>query len=220
MSKAAVRFFLPVLCLLVLTACSGDNPAQPGSDVSLDGASPATETGGVEQPLPPEDGNPGISVASLPVGGQSEGSPGDQCVRVSWILSSTDNKIPGGLAVKITGAAFAPDRYVQADHGCQGPPCVGLTLSAGELRCDLPIRPKDAGATELSPGDEVAMSMRGRVLCTDYGGDPCRSFADAVLGSPQTIPIPLPVSPEGPPDSTTGSDGDTTPETTGTSTGG
>lgn len=220
MSKAAVRLGLPLLCLLALTACSGDSTAGSGSEVSLDGASPATETGGVEQPLPPEDGSPVISVASLPVGGQSEGSPGDQCVRVSWILSSTENTIPGGLSVKITGVAFAPDRYVQADHGCAGPACVGLTLSSAELRCDLPIRPTETTATELSESDEVKMSLKGRVLCTDYDANPCKTFAATVLGSPQTIPVPLPVSPEGPTDSTTGSGGETTPEATSTSTGG
>jgi len=174
----------------------------------------------VEQPLPPEDGNPGISVASLPVGGQAVGSPGDQCVQVSWILSSTDNNIPRGLAVKITGVGFKPARYVQADHGCQGPACIGLTLSSAELRCALPIRPTDRTATELSESDKVKLSLKGRVLCTDYDVSPCKSFAATVLGSPQTIPIPLPVSPQGPTDSTTGSGGDTTPEATSTSTGG
>lgn len=212
MSKAAVRFCLPVAFLLALTSCSGahsvqlDSASTPG--LSLDATPPPTEnTTAAEQPLPPRDGNPGISVATLPVGGQSGGSPGTggvQCVQVNWILSTAGDTIPAGLAVEITGAAFEPDAYRLTDDACPGPPCIAHVFRASALACDLPIRPRLDGATGLSETEQVSVSVQGRVLCTNYDGAPCKTFVEAVRGEPQTISLPLPVSPDTPSGSTTG----------------
>jgi len=202
MSKAALRFFLPMALFLVLTACSRSDSVQLESGSSSgqateDGSSPQTEnTAAPEQPLPSKDGNPGIEVASLPIGGQSEGSQGTdgaQCLKVNWILSTTENAIPEGLAVKITGAAFEPDAYRAVDGGCQGPPCIGHAFRAAELACDLPIRPTEADATGLSQTEEVSVSLQGRIVCTDWSADTCRTFVEAVRASPQTLSVPLPV---------------------------
>lgn len=215
MTKAAFRL-LAVAFLLALAACSGADPVQLDSSStqgSIDGAPPATEDpGALEQPLPPRDGNPGISVATLPVGGQGGGSGTDgvQCVQVNWLLSTSQDAIPAGLAVEITGAAFEPDAYVVTDGSCEGPPCIDYIFQASEVACDLPIRPSVAGATELSDSEEVSVSVQGRVLCTDYDAAPCRTFVEAVRGDPQTISVGLPLSPEAPPDST-GSDPSTAP---------
>lgn len=207
MSKPVFRL-LAVALVLALAGCSGDDQAQLDSSStqgSIDGAPPATEDpGALEQPLAPRNGNPGIPVASLPIGGQSggPGTDGVQCVQVNWLLSTNGDAIPAGLAVEITGAAFEPDAYLVTDGSCEGPPCIDYIFQASEVACDLPIRSSVAGATELSDSEEVSVSVQGRVLCTDYDAAPCRTFVEAVRGEPQTISVGLPVSPEAPPDPT------------------
>jgi len=202
MSKAAVRLILPIVLFLVLTSCSRSGSVQLESGSSAgqatEGASPppTENTAAAEQPLPSKGGNPGIEVASLPIGGQSQGSPGTdgaQCVKVNWILSTAANSIPDGLAVEITGAAFEPDVYRAVNGGCQRPPCIGRAFRAAELACDLPIRPTEAGATALSETEEVSVSLQGRIVCTDWNADSCRTFVEAVRASPQTLSVPLPV---------------------------
>jgi hypothetical protein len=224
MSKIAVRFWLCVVFLLALTACSGSNAVQSGSTSALATGAPSTEnTTAVEQPLPARGGNPGISVASLPIGGQSEGATGTdgaQCVRVNWILSASGDTIPSGLAVEITSVAFEPDAYRVADNPCQEPPCIGHIFRASELVCDLPIRPTDASATGLSETEQVSVSAQGRVLCTDYGDVACKTFVSAVRGSPQTLTVPLPISPQATQDSAGGSGATPQPQVTSTSSGG
>jgi hypothetical protein len=169
--------------------------------VDLGSGAPATESSGaVEQPLPPRGNNPGITVASLPIGGGGGGSSGEgalQCIRVNWILSSSGSAIPAGLAVNITGVTFEPDVYQPAEGPCQGPPCIGFTFKLSEIACDLPIRPKSSEATSLSESEQVTVSAQGRVLCSDYGSSPCKDFAGQVRGSPQTLSVPLPIPPEG-----------------------
>jgi len=224
MSKAVVRFWLSVAFLLALTACSGSNAVQSGSAPALATGAPSTEnTTALEQPLPVRGGNPGISVASLPIGGQSEGATGTddvQCVRVNWILSTSGDTIPSGLAVEITSVAFEPDAYRVTDNPCQGPPCIGHVFRASELACDLPIRPTDASATGLSDTEQVSVSAQGRVLCIDYGGVPCKTFVSAVRGDPQTLTVPLPTSPQAPQDSVTGSGATSPPQMSSASSGG
>jgi hypothetical protein len=202
MSKSACRRVLPVVVLLLLTACSGGGGAQPEASPTVDigGGEPATESSGaVEQPLPPSGDNPGIKMASLPIGGGggggSSGDGGLQCVRVNWILSASGSAIPGGLAVRITGASFAPNAYRTANSPCQGPPCIGFTFELSEIACDLPIRPKRSDATSLSETDQVAVSIQGRVLCTDYGSSLCKDFVGEVRDSPQVILLPVPIPP-------------------------
>lgn len=234
MSKAAVRSCLAVACLLALTACSGANQDQaPSGSVSgevvdatpaPEDATPAQEnTTAAEQPLPPREGNPGISVATLPIGGGSDVSSandGAQCVHVNWILSTTGDSLPAGLSVQITGAAFEPDVYRVADNGCQGPPCIGKIFRSAERACDLPIRPKDSRATGLNESEQVKLSAQGRVLCTNYDAAPCKSFVVAVQGEPQTISLALPVSPDAAPGSTADPGGTTPSGTTSPSPGG
>jgi hypothetical protein len=177
--------------------------------VDIGGGVLATESSGaVEQPLPARGDNPGVTVASLPIGGGSGGSSGSgglQCVRVNWILSS-GVALPDGLAVSITGATFEPDVYQSVGSPCEGQTCIGFTFKLSEVACDLTIKPKRADATELSDSEQVSVSMQGRVLCTDSGSTPCKDFVRVVHGSPRTLTVPLPIAPEGPAKPTSGSD--------------
>jgi hypothetical protein len=204
MSQAAVRSRLPVVVFVVvnaLAACSGADQTQPVSVAgTVASAAPSTEnTTAVEKPQAPRGGNPGIAVASLPVGGQSAGSPGTggaQCLSVNWVL--TTNPIPPGLAVKVTDFAFDPGVYRVTDDPCPGSPCSGFTFQGSERACDLPVRPVVATATALSETEQVTVSMGGHVLCTDYSGAACRTFVESVRGLPSTLALWLPVTPEAP----------------------
>jgi hypothetical protein len=225
MSKAAVRSCLSVVILLAATACSGADQTQPVVAGTVATDAPSTEnTTAAERPQAPRGGNPGIAVASLPVGGQSagpQGTGGAQCLSVNWVL--TTHAIPSGLAVKITDVAFDPAVYRVTDDSCQGPPCSGFTFQGSERACDLPVRPRLEGATALSETEQVTVSMAGHVLCTDYSGAACTTFVESVRGLPSTLALWLPVTPESPtspPDSATGSATNAPPQSTSATPGG
>ena len=196
MSKAAVRTCMSVVLLLALSACSGASPDQPGSTptVAADAAAPPTEnTTAVEQPLPPQEGKPGISVATLPIGGNDQGL--DPCVQVSW----SGGDIPQGYGAEINGVGFEPDAYQQSDASCPGSPCMGHVFRANELQCDLAIRPSDASKTDRSGNEQVKVFMDGRVLCPDYSAAACTDFAESVRKQSSSMTLALPISPEAPP---------------------
>lgn len=163
------------------------------------GETPATESSGaVQQPLQSTGGNPGFDVASLPIGGQSEGTFGDsgvQCVRVNWTLPPPGGAIPAGIAVLVTGASFAPDVFDPENAPCELAPCVGFTFKLSEVACDLPIGPRQANATGLSDSERATLTLRGLIACTDKDSATCTSFVSAVRGSPQTLTVPLPIVP-------------------------
>ena len=223
MSKAAVRTCLPVLFLLALAACSG---AQPTDSVSVAGtaaeAPPSTEnTTAVEEPQAPKEGDPAIQVASLPIGGtgpDSTGPDGNRCVTANWAPTDDAASLTQGYGVTVTTVILDPDAYLQTDGACPGPPCIGHTFRTSDLACDVSLRPTEAGKTDLG-AQEIALSMKGEVLCPAPGSQPCQDFRDAVENDPRRVTVRVPVAPQAPADSNTGS-GDTTPsETSSTGSG-
>jgi hypothetical protein len=215
MSKAAARLLLPVALLLVVTACSGDRQAQtdPGPTVAIDGAAPPTErTAAVEQPLPRQDGEPGIKVASLPIGGAEGGGP---CVQVSW----SGNQIPEGFGVKVNKVRFEPGTYTLADNACTGsqPSCAGFVFRASETGCLLAIRPADPLKTERIQSERVSLRMTGRALCPDYGDAACGTFVTDVVKAPSSMTVARPSRPTAPTSDARPGDGNGKPA--GTSSG-
>jgi hypothetical protein len=211
MSKAAFRACLPVLLLLALAACSG---ADQSRSVSVAGtaanAEPSTEnTTAVEKPQAPRQGNPGVQLASLPVGGtgpDSQGPDGVRCVTVNWSPSSDASALKEGYAV-VVATVEVPAEYSQAEGGCAGPPCVGHIFRPSSLACEVSIRPSDASKTELGTKSKD-LSMTGQVLCPDQGSALCKDFTARVDSDPRRVTVTLPVapgSPSAPPDSNTGS---------------
>ncbi|HYO19811.1 MAG TPA: hypothetical protein VES02_14230 [Dermatophilaceae bacterium] len=195
MSKPAARWCLPVVLLLALAACSGSGQTR---SVSVAGtaadAQPSTEnTTALEKPQAPREGNPGIPVATLPVGGASEGllgSDGAQCLPVSW--SRID--IPAGYAAAVGDVTFEPEVFLTASRGCPNPPCHGYVFRSSSGACDVPVRPKDPSETAL--GDSaVAVSVTGLVLCPDESSDACAEFRTAVLSAPPSLSIQQPAKP-------------------------
>ncbi len=212
MSKAAYRLCLLLAVLLSLAACSGSGPAQPSGDVSVLGtAAPPTEnTTAVEAPQAPRGGNPGIRVASLPVGGSSELAPGSdivQCLRVKWVLSDS---IPAGLSVALVDVHFDSEVFSPAS-GCPLPSCVGYVFQGSDTACDKAIRPKESGMSILLSTTSVSASAEGRVRCADSEGAACKDFLALARSQPSTLSATLPV-PTPTPESGTG--GNAPPQTT------
>ncbi|MDQ1535759.1 MAG: hypothetical protein QOE58_152 [Actinomycetota bacterium] len=217
MSKAAVRFCISVAFLLSVSACSGAGTEQVGSQstptTAVNGQAPPTEnTTAPEQPQPPQEGKPGVSLATLPIGGND--SAGGPCVQVNW----SGGDIPEGFGEKVESVSFEPDAYQQSDSGCPGPACIGHTFKASELECDLAIKPADPSATARSDTDQVNVSMQGSVVCPDPGAAQCKTFDDSVRGQTSVVTVALPIPPEGSQGSN-GSGETTSPATTESSGG-
>jgi len=213
MSTVVVRLTLPALIFLALSACSGPDPGQQvgvavaGTAVN---APPSTEgTTAVERPRPLRQGNPAISVASLPVGdpeGFALADDGSQCVHVSWIQSDS---IPQGVGVLVTGATFVPDVYRPGSFSCERPTCAGHVFHGTDLTCDLAIRPWGKSETSLLNDPPVSMSLTGQVLCADFASDLCRTFTREVRSWTQKLSLKLPAAPLETPDTGIGAGGST-----------
>jgi hypothetical protein len=208
MFKVAARLGLPVVIVLALVACSGSDRGEP-VDVAGTAAEapPSTKsTTSVEQPRAPREDNPGISVASLPIGapdGFSLKSDGAQCVHVDWALSDT---IPTGLGVLVTGATFVPKVYRLARVSCERPTCVGHLFHGTDLTCDLAIRPARADERSLLNDPKVTTSLKGQVVCADFASAACRTFTAEVRTRAQNLLLKLPAAPVGTPGNPTGTD--------------
>lgn len=227
MSKAAVRWCLPVVLLLALAACSGSGQTH---SVSVAGtaadAQPSTEnTAALEKPQQPRGGNPGIEVATLPVGGAPPApespEPGTaQCLTVGWSPSSGPKALTPGVSVEVLDVTI--EGY-DTGTGCPGAPCADHVFSVSDSSCDVSLTPTDESKTERG-APEVPVKVSGQVLCTDPGGASCRAFEDALKGGASDLSVPAPIAPgtspdQAPPQTTTGSGASNAPETSGTSPG-
>ena len=205
MSKAAVRLCLLMALFLTLAACSGSDRIQSaGADSTLDSAAPPPEnTTAAEQPQAARGGNPGIKVASLPVGGNEDGSP---CFQVSW----SGDTIPDGVGAVITSVVFPAGTYEQESTPCSTPPCVGHALTALDTRCSLTITPVDSSATDRDRDHPVSVTVNGFAVCDDNSSAACQDFTAALLAQSAngslTVDPPIAPAPAGSapgPDTTT-----------------
>jgi len=212
---------------LVASACTG---ARPASSEAGAGAAVVTtsETFDTPQPEPTtatsssqssRRGNPAISVARLPVGGDSEDNETDptrQCAHVTWIASK-DGQIPTGTAVEITRVHFQPKVFQVLGGGCGGdlPNCVHYLFRSGILRCDLAVR----ALGDVSPDVEPTVGFEGLVYCPSNASAACTRFV-AALGKEQQQAVSLNAPPPSPTSvpSTTASNPPSTASTSTTST--
>lgn len=140
-------------------------------------AQPSAEGTGPEPPLQPSTGGVSLSVASLPVGdGGSNPTPDGQavCIDVSWL-----GKLRPSVTLTVTNVVvdgpFTPVDLSTA--GCtadDGPPCVGLRLTAADndgTTCAAGV--KWTGVR----GTEAAVELAGLLSCP--GLDPaCQQARD------------------------------------------
>jgi hypothetical protein len=225
---ALLAVTLATLLAALLAGCAGGGGGGGGgggaSDSSTGGSSQTSgDTETFEDPDPepttPEtsdesssDDNPAISVARLPVGGDSDDDPSDtrlQCAHVSWIASD-DGQIPRGTGVEITGVLFDPEAFQAVGDGCgsERPSCLHHVFRSSALQCDVAVRATGDVAQDANP----SLGFAGLVFCPDNSSDSCRRFV-AALADEQQLSVSLNV-PQ-PPSETTGSTDTTqTPETT------
>jgi hypothetical protein len=216
----AVAVTAVAVSALALSACSGARP--PAGAGTGDLAVTTSETFDTPQPEPTtvatssqstrHGGNPAISVARLPVGGDSEDSETDptrQCAHVTWIASQ-DGQIPTGAAVEITRVHFHPNAFQVVSGGCRGdlPSCVHYIFRTGTLRCDLAVRAVRDVPSDVAP----TLGFSGLVYCPSNESTACSRFVAALSREQQQA-----VSLNAPPPRTTSQPPSTTGETSTTS---
>lgn len=215
-----------LLAILLLGACatpgstpggSSDDPGGGDGESSLVSGDTETFATPEIEPTTPEtstgqagNDNPAISVARLPIGGDSqvdETDPRLQCAHVTWIASS-DGQIPRGTGVEITGVVFDPASFEAVGEGCgaQRPSCLHYVFRPSALQCDLAVR----ATGEVAAGSSPTLAFSGLVFCPDNASDSCRRFV-AALADEQQLSIGLNI-PELPPEPTT-ADPSTDPST-------
>lgn len=190
----------------------GSSPSAGGSE-TFD--SPAVE------PTTPDssdgsgsNGNPAISVARLPIGGDSQDDGSDprlQCAHVTWI-ASRDGQIPRGTGVEITGVAFDPAAFEAVGAGCgsQRPSCLGYVFRTTALQCDLAVRAVGDVPQDASP----SLALAGLVFCPDTTSQACRRFVAALAREQQlSVSLNVPQVPAGPTETMTDTMTDTATDT-------
>jgi hypothetical protein len=200
--------FGSVVVLALITGCGGTDYEMAGGDVtpSAETASgeipvgddpvaetstsgplepPPVEPSGPEVPASRAPSKPSISLASVPIGGQSQndGEP-QQCVEVSY-LGNVD--IPEGVEISVTGASFKPRVFETGGDACSGeaPLCLdgGVTYTADSTGpCLIPIR--FVGTESV---DNARLSVSGRVKCPVGQAEKCRDLAAQLREDRQTI---------------------------------
>ncbi|WP_406830729.1 hypothetical protein ABEG17_17280 [Pedococcus sp. KACC 23699] len=222
-----------VLACAVLTGCASGSTPPAGATTSGTQASPggggSSSAGDTEtfdspavEPTTPDtsdgsgsNGNPGISVARLPIGGDSQDDATDpllQCAHVSWIASQ-DGQIPPGTGVEITGVTFDPAAFEAVGSGCgaQRPSCLRHVFRTSALQCDLAVR----AVGDVPPDASPSLGLGGLVFCPDDASPVCRRFV-AALGQEQQLSVSLnvPQVPAGPTDTTADTTTDTATDST------
>ena len=221
-----VALLAALLATLVMGGCAtaGSTPGSSSDDPGAGGTSSQlsvdTETFDTPDPEPttPEtsDGpagndNPAISVARLPIGGDSEDDRDDprlQCAHVTWIASA-DGQIPRGTGIEITEVVFDPASFEAVGEGCgsQRPSCLHYVFRPSALQCDLAVRATGQVAQDASP----TLAFTGLVFCPDTTSATCRRFVAALADEQQlSIGLNVPDLPTEPTDATT-TDGTTEP---------
>lgn len=205
-----------VVAVLLLGGCAGGGQGGGSADPGDGGATPVpgdSETFDSPSPEPttPDSSDsssskndPAISVARLPIGGDSQDDATDprlQCAHVTWI-ASRDGQIPRGTGVEITGISFDPAAFEAVGQGCgsERPSCLQYVFRSGALQCVLAVRATGAVPQDASP----ALGLSGLVFCPDHSSSACRRFV-AALADEQQVSVSLNV-PQLPPEAT-----DTTP---------
>lgn len=190
-SRHACVLLLTTFAVGALGACA---PSAPSSEVAPvddpNTSAPTMGTPDVEPDQPNGNGQPSLSLPSLPVGGDSvpvEGSPGLQCASVSWIVDPAGPAaLRGGFSVTITGVATDPPDFRLSRQTCvEGTPsCFGYTFSAdsGNPACVV-------AAWARRPGASAALVLSGTVHCSQLPLAACRDFVTAALQVPGQVSL-------------------------------
>ncbi len=166
----AARCALAVVLAVLVAGCS--DSATDSSSTSADTPTtevdfvPPTETTGPESPQPSQNGGPAISVASLPIGGNS-GNDGEaqQCAEVNWLGT---NPIPHDVSISVDAIGLDPTGvFTFGGDGCNPgtPACTtSWTWAAGAAaQCVVAV----TQVVDPPQDVDVQLVMKGTVHCTE-----------------------------------------------------
>src|SRR3954453_10762437 len=157
--------------VLLLTGCSSSDGGTPTPVVTAtadDTAEPAPEPTAAES-TQPEQKQPSISIASLPIGGSSVDDQHPNCYSVSL----TDTSLPDGTSIGLGSATFKPEGVFAADQqSCPGdlPACTGVRWTAAQHdTCYVGVR-------QLAGSGSTTLEVPGQATCES------QSDCDSLLG--------------------------------------
>jgi hypothetical protein len=170
---------LLALAAMLLVGCGShhaSNGAATQSTVAID-TTPATESSATESPQQGGGGGISVSVASLPIGGNSGGDGAVQCADVNLI--GAPDPFPADVTISVTGFHLDPDGVFQfggdpaacgipSETACQS----SWTWAAGSITGCL------VTVTQLVDSDQtVTLDLGGTVHCQQQAS--CDAIASA-----------------------------------------
>lgn len=142
---------------------SAGNSASSGVLATEAASTPAVEGTGAESPQQPNNGGPTISVASLPVGGDTDTDGARQCAHVRLI---THDQLPARVSISIDSIRLSREGIFSIGGdlcGSDRSPCAGYSwttdTAGGECTVDV-TQIKDSTET-------VTLVLAGTVHCPD-----------------------------------------------------
>jgi hypothetical protein len=157
------------------TGASIGNSATPDDSAAPADSTPAQEGTGVESPQPSQNGGPTISVASLPVGGNTDEDGARQCGHVSLIVH---NELPKGISISIDSIGLSPEGIFTLGGDLCSPDSTPCTTNWTWTR-DTANKQCTVAVTQVADSEEpVALVLGGTVHCSDQSAcdDVQRSF--------------------------------------------
>lgn len=156
-------------------ASTGQPATVPDSSAPPAASSPAPEGTGAESPQPAQQGGPTISVASLPLGGETTEDGARQCGHVSLIVH---NQLPKDVSISIDSIGLSREGVFTLGGDLCAPDSTPCT-TAWVWTTDTATRECTVAVTQVADSEQpVALVLAGTVHCPDQSAcdDVQRSF--------------------------------------------
>jgi hypothetical protein len=142
---------------------STDAAATPGNSPTQADSTPAQEGTGAESPQPAKKGAPTISVASLPIGGSTDGDGGaHQCADVNL---SPPTPLPPGITASIDAIDLSPQGIFNLSGGQCG--STQRCTTSWTWKTDTPGGCTVAVTQVADSSDRVTLIVASTVTCPD-----------------------------------------------------
>jgi hypothetical protein len=225
--QRTLRFSLIAVALVLLAGCGGQTTSHgatptsagttPTSASTSSVSEPSTEGTGPESPLQPSSGAVSLSVPALPIGdGGSNPTNENVCIDVNW-LGELGPMVTLTVTNIVIDGPFTPVDLVTAGcTGDDGPPCVGLRLTAANndgITCA-------AGVvwTGVRPTRDPSLELAGELSCQHLDSAACQQIRNGLeakarasgpisfdFNLPPDTGSPSPTGPSSPPTAATSS---------------
>jgi hypothetical protein len=171
---------IPVLVLVLATACATDRSAGPPIDPTDEPSASAPATEGTDHETPATGGTKtkAIEIAGAPIGdgGTDENEDGSRCVRVQWLGGQDDANLGAGIAFRVTSVRLTNAKA--GNFSCGGQRCKGFTFASNADACRQAVRRGDGEGT---------LSLKGRILCSASPKE-CTDFQSRLRPGEISIP--------------------------------